>query len=181
MKTLPITLEQLNNNIQQDNEAFNKLSKSEKRVQIAKDVLDRIEIKQLTLKQGKILNLIDFRSYEYDVSLKEVLNTQKVECTVCAKGGLFMGYVGRTNDFQVGSMDGDPSMTTSEMFKLRELFTQKQLNTIEYVFEGSPYEGRFTTREATRAVAMCRKYNDSTERMQAICENIIRNKGAFKL
>lgn len=119
--------------------------------------------------------------------MKTLLNKTGITCTGCAKGGLFTSFVGRANHFKYGEIEDDNQLISSEHIKLLEIFSARQLSLIETAFEGSQYleeyEGKsisFSQKEYDRAVDFNMDYDDSDERLIAICQNIIDNKGTFK-
>lgn len=194
-------LSKLNKQIQKENDLFEKMSKAEKRIVIAKDCLLRIQLGQLEVESGYfgiIPNIYTFG----ECDIKTVINnnvvndTKMLPCSGCAKGSLFFGYVGRVNNFKVNNFSGRNYENNSEHEKLLEIFSLKQLAMIEFAFEGLQYisgvelgneddirafftkhggvydEDGDTNDEATKETA--------TTRFIAICENIIKNKGTFK-
>lgn len=173
--------------VEKSNKAFELMTKSEKRVQIAKDVISRLEFKNLSADTGSLIktttkSIVKESGKE---SLKDFVNTGTT-CEVCAKGGLFMSYIGRVNKFKSSDITKSRHShehNSAEMIKLQEIFSDIQLVLIETVFEGRlVLTDRFISeRNRQRAEKMYRKYENSNSRLVAICENIIRNKGTFKL
>lgn len=146
-----LTLEQLNKLVEKSNSKFATMTPAEKRVEIARDCIARLNVGQFRGNSGSICKFEG--DYEYEVeqddSIKDLL-IKGVECSVCAKGGLLMAYIGRVNDFKVGSLSQDRynfdggvaeynSLNTSEHVKLMELFSAQQLALIETVFENDQY------------------------------------------
>ncbi len=198
------TLDQLVARIEAGNEKFVKLSKAKQRVVIAQDCLDRMEIGHLKPKGGKFIDdshlslivLGDAKGNMRNVtevascSLKEKFNSMPV-CSACAKGSLLLSFVGRINHFDVNDLtfgNNNPTDDKSHA-KLLEIFDLRQLALIEMAFEDSLYihetlEGKplkFTKNTHKKASDFWYNYDYSTDRMRAICENIIANKGTFKL
>ncbi len=181
------TVVDLAEKIKSENEAFEKMTKAEKRVVIAKDCLLRIELEQIVPERNKFCRLAG--EYEYSSkSIQETLNTtNKLVCSACAKGSLFMSYIGRVNKTNFTDIDNDNSKRDSDHKKLQEIFTLKQLSLIEYVFEGSQYiysdnKDKNIIHDSSKMVAFRSKYEYNDElTLKAICENIIKNKGTFKL
>ena len=173
--------------IESSNAAFKKMNKSRRRVQIAKDVIERIKLANLVASTGKIVDLVEHK-LEGSYSLKDFINSP-VSCSVCAKGGLFMSYVGRVNKFSEKDFSYDLNTHhCNEMTKLLELFTEEQLVKIEYAFEGGQYVWKDKqgndidlTEEETDKLDEFYDENkkDDNARLIKICENIIKNKGEF--
>lgn len=205
-------ISKLNKQIEAENETFNAMSKNEKKVVVAQDCIARIKAKQIVANCGLFIeNVREIR--EIDDSLKTILNnpTQVVKCKTCAKGSLFMSYIGRTNDFKSWRISGFNSIKSDEHIKLLEIFTEKELSYIELAYEGSQYLKvnlnekpiRFTKTEITKARKFYIKHGgqfygkptndtfgtdsnrwnpeENEKRLLAICKNIIRNKGEFIL
>lgn len=202
------SLQQLTQEIEASNEEFKKMTKAQKRVQIAKDCLERIEVEQLVPETGTLMQLNKHYPSENFKTVTQTLPS----CIVCAKGGLFFSYVGRVNKFKTCDISNDNDIQGSEHTKLLELFTPNQLALIEYAFEGrqylngygsieyGEYEKQITiTSEKRRNIinlfnstvsgstvvegcdARLHFYNISeTQRLKIILENIIENKGTFK-
>ncbi len=187
-----ITLKALAKKIELENAAFEKMTQAEKRVVIAKDCLARIEIKQIVPNFQRFCRINSLYDAE-NISIKETINTVNKEiCTACAKGSLFMSYVGRVNNYQFSEIDGGNGVDDSEHVKLLELFSLEQLALIETVFEGDQYIHKDETHEYIRLdfekiKAFRIEHNNvfeeskSTQLLIAICENMIANNGTFIL
>ncbi len=198
------TLDELVARIEAGNEKFVKLSKAKQRVVIAQDCLDRMEIGHLKPRGGKFIDdshlseivLGDSKADMKNVvevascSLKEKFNSMPV-CSACAKGSLLLAFVGRINHFDVNDLtfgNNNPVDDKSHA-KLLEIFDIRQLALIELAFEDTLYieeapDGkliRFARKTYKKASEFWYNYDYSTDRMRAICENIIANKGTFKL
>ncbi len=186
MKTKFLTLKQLVKKIAKDNTKFAKMSKADKRIEIAQDCIVRIKQEQLIVETGRVI------TYNADWVNNESIMTEinddscDFECTVCAKGALFMSYVGRVNDFNFVQIEDDTYHSTREIKKLLEIFTDKQLILIETYFEGrqvvKEYKGNcfyFDDDVIDYAYNFELKTKSDT-RLIMICENIIENNGTFK-
>lgn len=187
----------LNKRIEESNQAFEKASKAEKRVMIAQDCIERIKMSQLSALQGYVVTdgIYNAENNEIlDLSIKDVLSSiiqfEGVSiCNTCAKGGLFMSYVGRVNDFIFCDVENNTGHNSLAMKKLREIFSEKQLILIEAAFEGSQIVNRLSSGEnyylspsqKEKVEDFWNKHESDNNRLIAICENIITNKGTFKL
>jgi hypothetical protein len=198
------TLEELVARIEASNEHFVTLSPAKQRVVIAQDCLDRMNIGHLTPSRGKFidswdLSLIVVGDSDANLdgvtevpscSLKDRFNEIPV-CSACAKGSLLLAFVGRINHFDVNDLNfGNNNDTTDKSHaKLLEIFDIRQLALIEMAFEDHLFitetpEGKplkFARSTHKKASDFFHSYEDSNERMRAICETIIENKGTFKL
>jgi hypothetical protein len=174
--------------IEAENELFNSMSKAEKRVRIAEDCIERIKLKMFEPNEGVFIGYDTTMVLQTKENLKEMVNTS-IQCSACAKGGLFLTYVGRVNKFKSCDIYGSNDSSNREHRKLLEIFTMNQLALIEFAFEGSQHiwgnlNGeaiKFTDLMEMKIIEFYEKYKDSTDRMIAICENIIKNKGIFKI
>jgi hypothetical protein len=196
-----LTLKDLNSQIEASNQEFNTASIYTKRVMVAQDVLDRIQIKQIKARRGSVVHVPDTVrtklqhstfSFTSNHSIKDTLCNEEFECEVCAKGAMFMGYVGRVNEFAWGltnSLSAHHHHSVM-MKKLVELFTEYQMSLMETAFEGRCYvygdkDGNSLFPEGTAQhneyLAALYVYDGqpSHERLIAICNNIIRNEGEF--
>lgn len=188
--------------IQHWNRKFQAFTAAQKRVAIAKDVLDQIEAKTITPKKGTYVALKGVRGKGfYELPVQE--NFDKVKCTTCALGGLLTCMVKFTNDATMKDLD-NPGMdydsgTENNLWKrLAKFFGKKQLFLIEHVFENWTY-GMWDTYAKGQMAELGFKASDkdrqlvnkvnatwglypktAKDRMIAIMENIIRNNGTFK-
>lgn len=171
-------------------ESFNKLSKSEKQIAVAKDVLDRIKFNQLRPTQSRFCQF-DYLSVEGN-PLNPIINSVTNTCCVCAKGGLFLSYIGIVNDYSV-SRDGFKNAVennSKEMGLLSKIFSKRQLSMIETAFEGGYFKD-WNENLSQETLIKCYAFNnkhmkgkngilkDGTSVLVAICKNIIKNKGKF--
>jgi len=180
--------------IEKSNVLFEAMTKDEKKVQIAKDCIERINLNQFIANTG---NFISDRTMDElrrkrvsSKSVKELINNSDFpECQVCAKGGLFLSYVGRVNQCNIIDIAVGNSIEDNSHKKLLEIFTERELAYIEFAFEGGQYISidlngdyiHFTETESKRVFNFYQRYDDVDKRLIAICQNIIRNKGIFKL
>jgi hypothetical protein len=185
------TVSSLAERIKADNERFKKSTKAEKRVIIAQDCLDRIRLSQIIPKFGSFCSL-KVRKDE-STSLKAVLDTEDQPiCSSCAKGSLFMSYLGRVNQFTVYDLEynsGNSAYDDSHL-KLLEIFSKKQLSLIEFFFEGEQYVYKAfkfdkhiieAYRERIIGGYDTRTLEGANLMLIELCNNIIKNKGTFKL
>ena len=177
-----------------------KLTKAEKRVAIAKDVLKQLKTERYVATSGVYLESSnDFHKASDAADAKEVL--AKVEkCLVCAIGSMFMSAIGKFNNCTIGDVfaplgtgyyaserplkrEGSDKPTTLHEH-LEKYFTAPQLGLIECWFEGQSNYDMFVKTAflygSQAAVNFKQKYEDDNDRLSRIMKNIIRNKGTFK-
>lgn len=190
-KPLSKLVKNLNRKIARANLAFKKLKPAEKRVQIARDVLDQLASKRLIARSGHWLtipgnvSLLDEKSAvkKKDVELQTVLSGIKT-CEGCALGGMFMCAVERADKLKVSDLDGfgevescqdDLMVEGDDAFKyLGQFFSKSQLEMIEAAFEMG--KGSVIGNSASY---FCYQILDPSDRMRVIMENIVVNKGTF--
>lgn len=186
---------QLEKSLKKENAAFKKLSKAKQRIEIAKDVIVQLKNKTYFAETGTYVGaeLTEGAEQMFGICYVDELNTQTnlamkmgmINCDVCAKGALVMSHIMKTNDCETNELDSlDDSSTIVE--RLHGVFEENQLHLIETAFECDErfiYENdvtEFDEEEITRAVKFGERYSNETNRLIAICKNIIKNKGTFK-
>lgn len=177
------------------NEAFNKLSKPQKRVEIAKDVIAQIKAEKYAATFGEYISTYDLSDIMDNSvnkrSLQPLLLTKNYSCSVCQKGALFLSTVRKRNKFLVRTSYDIPSSSDSIETEISDIFTKNQLDLMEVAFEleicggatDNPYLDngfRNPTKIAQKAIDFGEKYDYSKDRMIAICQNLINNNGTFK-
>jgi len=190
------SIEELAAKIEESNAAFEAMTSQEKRVEIAKDLLIRLNTKQLKARRGSIVTFRKnlSRGKALSQSLKPLLNTDSAPvCSVCAKGGLFMAYIGRVNTETIqdarDAANNACSAQNGADSKLRDIFSEKMLSYIEMAFEGRQvitsdenYNSiEFTSKEEQEALDFFKTHSKVNDRLIAIAQNIIDNNGDFKL
>lgn len=184
-------------------EKFNLLTKSEKVVLVAKDVISQIKAEKYIPNTG---------SYIGSIHTKEIIkgdiksNFNKIEnCKVCALGSMLLSCTHLGNKLTIDNLDlnlssiGSLDLEDEEIKSLfSSIFTPKQLALIEQAFEGNDgeiYIKRFdffrysydvlstdlTEQEWSDCNNFYYTYDNDEVRLIAICKNIIKNKGKFVL
>lgn len=182
---MKLTLKKIAERIEASNAKFEKMSKTKKRIEIAKDCLLRIKIKQFDLStRGYTINGI-FQYGKYNQSVKDVVNSKKMpECSVCAKGLMFLSYVGRVNDCILDEVEDSTYYESKTMTKLNEIFSMVQLDLIETAFECSVIHDEYYYNNRYRklfdqSIIYAKQFNSREGRLISICKNIIKNNGKF--
>lgn len=143
-----------------------KMTKAERRVAIAKDVIAQLKTKRFKATRGTVLGGISDKIIEGDyltAQLCDVLPKFK-KCHVCARGAIFISAVERFNNYTGEDFDADWVDGASLRY-----FTKSQLDMIECAFEGW---GQFFGDAKIRGGA--------EDRMCSIMKNIIANEGTFR-
>lgn len=168
------------------NKAFSKANKARKRVLIAKDVILRIALNNLWIKEGEFIckSLFLNNLNDNSLSFKKVLNTNSNEiiCKVCAKGALFCSVIGRINNMSIGDVRFTGNDIENINHKqLLKYFSIEQLDMIETAFERISFIHAILEEDREKCKDFYDNFSNSQERLIAICENIINNQGTFVL
>lgn len=178
---------------------FDKLPKAKQRVVIAKDVIKRMKERKLKPRTQVFCSIPDTFQKKKTFSLKTYFNTSKRACEACAKGGLFMSFVGINNVFK-NTDDISVDLSNQAMKSLAKIFPKKQLAMIEVAFERNNFSYNNLAKLSEHEKDKCVQFYDSiknTEKewqkdyftrmrikdkrcLTAIMNNIIINKGTFK-
>lgn len=163
-----------------------RLTNAEKRVAIAKDVLenlDRLKVRQGNYICGTLLEEVDPKD-----NAQEKVKAIQAYCTVCALGACLLSHIRLWDRVMMGEIAGTyPTLYLNVQYAgttapLKRYFTQRQLNLIESAFEMRPMnkEHAASDEEIAQAKFFGLGYINSQNRLKAIMENIIENEGTFK-
>jgi hypothetical protein len=187
MTKMKDAVNRLNRRITRGNAAFEKMSKAEKRVQLAKDVISQIEVGRLKPTSGTWLDIKAPKSVKAQTELQEVLKDIK-KCEGCAVGALLLCAIDRKDDLKISQLNtyyrdatfkkGDAILIDGEEDALKYLerfFSTKQVMMIEAAFEqGSSFNN------GPDDVYFVPEVENARDRMTLIMQNIIENNGTFK-
>lgn len=181
--------------------SFKSMSATQKRVAIAEDVIAALQAKRYKATSGTYVEskttakgFIEKSCGSNDVELKDVLAKNMKSCEVCAKGAMFVASVERFNNLKVSV--SDPTDNVFEKLNgdyevcdhLSNYFDEEQLAMIEAAFEGGEFadevyiddeDDKSRNNKRWTIYGYSILYPNATDRMIAIMENIIRNKGKF--
>jgi hypothetical protein len=182
---------------------FNKLTQRQKAVALALDVIANIRLEKFMVEhRGYIAHHGDDEAPEAKLSVGTdagkacLLNSN---CTVCAKGALFMTSVLKTNKVKVYDvLNADNEDMRTRILHKEKIFDQKSYDLIEVAFEGSDvgdagdhldesYKDNFgdTDWDARDEDIRSCKYNyhdkfmEPCQRLVAIMLNVVDNDGVF--
>jgi len=180
------------NKIKKLNDKFKSLSKTEKRVLIARDVIAQVKAEKYFPRRGSYIKYLTLGGDEYDVTTNSMASLQKhfdeITCNCCALGACLLSATKYKNRLEFQDVYNLAS-SQSPWDLLKGIFSSKQLNMIEYAFEAERSgtrvgENRFKNYLEEEIQVACidfgRSYDDPEDRMIAIMKNIIKNKGEFK-
>lgn len=165
-----------------------KITKKEARIRVAKDVLKWLKLGELSLIPGEYLsdNLNNLPEAGCAKANIEKLKT----CNVCALGAMFLGQIDIFNKIQIEDVfryDYKKNLCVRDEVmreKLKDIFDINQQCLIECAFEIDDRSGQdddtVTEEQIENAKAFGAQYIRPRQRLQAIMENVIKNKGVFK-
>jgi hypothetical protein len=170
---------------------FDSLTPRGKAVRVAKDVLLQLKAKKYKAKNLTYFSFEEFEKllesynklpyYDYVEKEKEALKSDlkttiasTKKCEVCALGASICS---------LANLNGPVTVQTAReggKRELQEIFPGGQLSYIESAFEmeAMGYPHSFETRNA--AIRLGKKYKNPDNRLRAIMNNIIQNRGVFK-
>jgi len=173
---------------------WNTLTKAEKRVAIAKDVLKYVGKGKFEARGGVYYRAIEL-SNEFDslsgydsdkpVELQKILQ-KATSCTVCAKGALLFADILKKNECKMSEFElGDKEEQNFIAERLTKDWTIKQLGLIESAFEENgqyAIEVGYSAKMADRVEQYRedKRVDDDESALISIMKNIIKNKGTFK-
>lgn len=167
---------------------FDDLTPAGKRVRICKDALAQLDAKKLKVSPGTYIS-----NANGITSLQTALKDPAAKCNVCALGAALCGLTVNNGDFNF-SMNNwlDAYEIWGVQEKLLSYFSWQQMALIEGCFEGSfisndqyvvaPFsEGRYDFRGDRPFQKYKSLYRSPEKRLRSILENIIANRGTFKM
>lgn len=185
------------NSLKKRNEWFSSLSKADKRVEIAKDILIQLDKENYEAHSGIYVYISNFDidnkknllAFEDDIQANfDKMNT----CEVCAIGACIMSIARLGNSLTFGDViDIDIENDNDNVEnKIKSIFSPKQMSLIEAYFEGRHSDFMFTGSmnigveldniDLGKAATFSDKYPNDSERLRLIFQNIIDNNGTFK-
>jgi hypothetical protein len=159
-------------------------SKRECRIEIAKDAIKHLNLKNFKIAQGAyclIKNLYSGLEVLEEVELQSIL--PKIKCNVCALGASMISLVRLYDNFKVRK-DTILISRLNIINALKKYFSFYQLCLIESAFErccyNDYYDFSFSNKAIRRAIAFGERFTNPKDRFEAIMKNIIDNDGLFK-
>ena len=189
---------------------LSRMALKEARIAIARDVLAQMRKDVFLPTTGNYCELVLDKKYDWrselvrfeelqaKKDLQDVLQENLSQCSVCAKGALFVSAILKYDNYPLRNDLLDASRTYFNnhdrvMKPLLRYFSRQQLDLIECAFErgrggviifrGFNSNIRFRPNKDKElyydAAAFGERYNDVDSRLRAIMNNIIRNEGEF--
>lgn len=156
-------LKKYNARTRASNAAFAKMTPEQKKVTVAKDVLEQLRVGRLVATNGTYLKSPTFDGGELDDGddLREAFKKME-SCDVCAIGAVFVATVDRLDKLTVGDLDYRYCATddTMRQYLDREgVFTQEELEAMENAFEWGAFsqanDSRTRMEEVMNAIVAC--------------------------
>ncbi len=182
------TTDKISKLIKKNNALMAKASKAEKRVIIAKDALDQIRKAKFTPMSRNWCVIDDsLISVDGTCSAQPTVLGDDFRCKGCALGSLFISSIRLRNNETINNLLnaswGLDAMIRNDETELNKIFSKKQLTLIERTFEfGRGGFGRSESdKESVDIYNFYMEYPEDTDRLVAILNNIVKNKGTFVL
>jgi len=170
---------------------FKELTKAEKRVEIAKDIIQQVKVKTYKPKHFVYLNVIGGKKLGDNYSMQNALLNKEVKCDVCALGAAFCSLVKFDNKLNLQEAKNAgfggyvPDGGVNARGRLEKYFSERQLALIENAFEKTDF---FTRKrrifgdecERARNYFAVNKCNTPSKLLISIFQNVVDNKGTFK-
>lgn len=182
----------VNADIARRNKAFTSATRTQKRVLIAKDIIEQINLQKIRPMAGVWAQPYFDKGVNPDDSFQQTFLEGKVNvCQCCALGAIGVSCILFKNevinhDVKDVTDYGDISYWEGEdVVGFFEIFNKKQLDLIEFTYEcgcGATNECDldYSLETVRRARNFADRYDDSHSRLIAIMQNIIKNNGYFK-
>lgn len=160
--------------------SFKKLSASQKRVAIAKDILAQIRAKKYIATSGNYALPVDTRKM-ITLDQEHLTGVNQVVCKVCGIGSAILSIIRLRNTFNAYLY-----FNSGEAFKVAKAhFSSKQICQIEAAFERTEAPGLLPRTglvpgNYVNELKFGLKYKNETNRLIAIWQNVIKNNGTFK-
>lgn len=162
---------------------LSQLSDVQKRIAVCKDVIANIQAAQLNVvpNNGYIVGL-NMELEDSDV-IHHMLPLIKKKCEVCARGAMMICKIDKFNSCNYINLNDVEQSDTAEQL---DFFEEDQLNLIETAFELSDMSdgyGRYNynhSKETIDAIKFGEDFDDPSDRLMAIMQNIVDHKGEFK-
>jgi len=180
---------------------FSKLSAAEKRIAIAEDIIKQINADRYSVRQGMWLAVDPVKPASQEDAAKLnakiiqnvllggrqtiVVETPPATCTCCAVGAACASAI---RLFNQDSLTGSPGFGYElEDYKqvksiLQKYFPKAQIDLMEAAFEirTDSHHRDAGEKSLDRAIEFGDGFIEDEDRLKAICNNIIKNKGTFR-
>jgi len=168
------------------NKKFKSSRKAEKRVLIAQDVIAMVKAGKREPKMGYYVKIRNRENFEPNESVQKI--NDEIECHCCALGACLLSTIKFINSVELWELSYLEANSKNMWGLLKPIFTSKQMLLIEYAFEIRKHGDRvgektfkkyLTEKEVELSIKFGERYESENDRLIAIMENIINNKGTF--
>lgn len=176
---------------------WNEMTPKERRIALAKDVIQRIRMKELNVCMGNgyvvPFDHLNIKDLDGPITKTECKTLQK-HCEVCARGGLMLSRIDKFNSIEWKDVIGTDIFQDSEYLSIEQedttkalkgAFSENQLNLIEAAFEIDAYTycglnpPKKKQARGEQAETFGESYDNDSDRLMAICQNIV-DHGEFR-
>jgi hypothetical protein len=182
-------MKSLNAEIKKRNAAFTSASRAEKRVLIAKDIIQLLKTQKISATTGDWLTTYKEGEVTDEDSFQAAVLSNQATCSCCALGSMVVSCTLFRNKASIEETEDRAAYVApgaaewTDKSGLRKLFGPVQLSMIEAAFEqgdgGADYS-IIPVQKLDAAVDFGYNHYDSKSRLIAIMQNIIDNEGTFK-
>ena len=183
--------------IQKWNDIFKAASKSEKRIMVAKDVLQQLKIGKYKSESYTYVD-ISLKNFDTDFDNQFRENFDKIEqCRCCGVGSMILSLTKFNNKFTFNDLNKDSNEKI--WIELSKFFSKQQICWVEFAFEGWEMDSKYQVNnpvgvsgdhldyvitkidqsEEENLLQWRDKFSNDTIRLTKIMQNIIRNSGNF--
>lgn len=171
------------------------MTKTEKRIEIAKDVIAKLKNLDIYARRGDyVFGLIDYTNCELPTGQIQAYLKDRQICEACALGSLFVSLVLKENEITFNELRDSNAIIGGQVLGkkirsyLEKYFSLKQLVMIECAFEGWGKDScelptciKFVLEqgELEKCYSFYLNYDSPNSILLAIMQNIIDNKGIF--
>jgi len=149
--------------------AYEKMSRPERRVAIAKDVIKNLDILEVESGFGYVVPHSGTDEYiDKKLNDQQIAENCKKTCTVCARGAMMICKISKFNNFSFKDISNLYLTSSNTSDALSDAFSCIDLFNIENAFECNTPSGKWFS-----------IINDK-DRLRAIMQNIIDHNGKFK-
>lgn len=167
---------------------WEEMTREERKVQIAKDVLARLDANKLIAKHDSwIKEKWDIKEFGLETELQEIIKGKT--CTACAVGALFVCKIDRVNSLKLSDLnvnyDEQAFVSAADMeYYLDDCFSFEEIMLIESAFENGcgAYSGAsryFPTPRIIDEEDVLNAWFSPEQRIRILMKNIIDNEGVF--
>lgn len=167
---------------------FDTMTIPQKRVAIARDLLERLDTERIKANWGKVILAADIGLGQYAhvsaARVQAILNDPPEPCYACAKGALLATWVGLFDSVDSRTLNAYSTFSVNDGYpeELVATFGTRLMAALEIAFEGEAFSWnrRVLEEPEYRALETAFPMEDNVQqRLKAIYENVIAHEGAL--